>query len=240
MSYFVAFPFAVGSVGSAVASAAVASAPTVASTPAAFAQGFAVMGGLIVAIGAQNAFILRHAVQRRYLAPVVVFCLLADWLLLALGVFGAGEFFTGTPLLLEVFRFGGAMFLAGYGLRSLRAAWRGAGVGLTSDDHVRTQTLRGALLATAAVTFLNPHVYLDTVVLVGGIGARHHDVARMGFAVGAGAASLVWFSALALGARRFAGTLARPRVWRGIDVVIGTIMLAIAANLVASPMNAGV
>ena len=197
----------------------------------AFGEGLLLMAGLIVAVGAQNAYVLKQALQRRHLLAVLLFCMTADATLVGLGVFGLGRVLTGSRVLLEALRFGGVAFLAGYGIKSLRAAIGGTGASLVGANGDRRESRRSVLTTLAAVTLLNPHVYLDTVVLVGGVGSRYGD-SRLAFALGASAASVLWFSMHGFGAHRLSGVLARPAVWRGIDSAAAVVMFAMAARLV--------
>lgn len=185
--------------------------------------------GLIVAIGAQNALVLRQGLARTHVGPVVALCTVSDWLLIALGVFGLGSAIQSSPLLLQVFRFGGAAFLVAYGLRSAHQAWRGQGVLAQAD--ARRNTLSATLVSTLALTYLNPHVYLDTVVLLGGVGAQHGGDGRMAFAAGAGLASLMWFVTLGYGAVAASRWLRQPNAWRAIDAGVALVMFGVAAQL---------
>jgi L-lysine exporter family protein LysE/ArgO len=181
---------------------------------------------LIIAIGAQNAFVLRQGLARQHVVPVVLVCALADLLLIAAGVAGIGTVVEQAPWALEAVRWLGVAFLVAYGARSLLSARRAG-----SLEAARGASGRRAAVATAlALTFLNPHVYLDTVLLLGSV-ANQHGEARWWFAVGAMAGSVVWFSALGLGARAFHGLLATARAWQVLDVLIGLTMLGIAAML---------
>lgn len=202
---------------------------------AAFSQGALLMAGLIAAIGAQNALVLRQGAQRRHVLPVVVVCTLSDWLLVALGVFGLGALIATQPLLLEAFRYGGAAFLLAYGWRSARSAWKGSAAGLQLTGG--GSSLRATLGTTFALTYLNPHVYLDTVVLVGGIGAQQVGGARLGFVAGAWAVSAAWFAVLGFGAASVSGWLRRPAVWRAIDASVAVVMWAVAAQLLLKPLQ---
>lgn len=195
----------------------------------AFVQGGLTMAGLIVAIGAQNALVLRHGVQRRHVGPVVALCIVSDWLLVALGVFGLGALIAAQPVLLELFRFGGAAFLLAYGARAALSAWRGQAVGLQAGGS--GSSLAGAMSSTLVLTYLNPHVYLDTVVLVGGIGAQHAGPGRLGFVAGAWAASAAWFLLLGFGAAGAARWLRRPAAWRLLDASVALVMFSVAAQL---------
>jgi L-lysine exporter family protein LysE/ArgO len=197
----------------------------------AFLSGFALSAALIVAIGAQNAFVLRQGLRREHVGPIVAFCALADVTLMAAGVAGLGALLGGTPALTCALAMGGAAFLGWYGLGALRRAWRPS-AGLAADGRGEALTLRAALLRTAGFTLLNPHVYLDTVLLVGAIGAAQPG-GQGAFVGGAGLASALWFAALGYGARLLAPLFARPVAWRVLDGVVGATMLALAAGLVA-------
>ncbi len=184
---------------------------------------------LIVAIGSQNAFVLSQGLRREHVGAIVLFCAVADALLMVAGVAGLAQLLGNRPLLATGLTLGGAVFLAFYGLRALWRAARPAAL-LAAEGTVGL-TLRQALLQTAAFTLLNPHVYLDTVLLVGSVGAQWGE-ARWWFAAGAAASSVLWFTALGYGARWLAPWFARPRAWQVLDGLIGVVMLGIAALLV--------
>jgi L-lysine exporter family protein LysE/ArgO len=190
--------------------------------------GFALGLSLILAIGAQNAFVLRQGLMRRHVLPVVLVCAVSDAVLIAAGVAGFGALTRAVPGLDLWMRLAGAAFLAWYGARTLRAAWRG-GEALRAGEG--TQSLRAAVLTCLAFTWLNPHVYLDTVVLLGAISAQYES--RLAFGAGAVTASFTFFFALGFGARALAPVFARPQAWRVLDLVIGLTMWAIAAKLLS-------
>jgi L-lysine exporter family protein LysE/ArgO len=198
-------------------------------TTSALATGFALGLTLIVAIGAQNAFVLRQGLRREHVGAIVAFCATADALLMAAGIAGLAQLLGHQPMLAQVLTAVGALFLAAYGLRALARARHGGTLG--AADGAAPLTRRGALAQTAAFTLLNPHVYLDTVLLVGSVGAQMGE-ARWWFAAGAAAASVLWFTALGFGARLLAPVFARPRAWQVLDALIGLTMLGIAALLV--------
>lgn len=183
---------------------------------------------LIVAIGAQNAFVLRQGLRGEHVLPVVVVCALSDAVLIVAGVLGAGVLLERLPWLLPVFRFGGAAFLLGYAVVAARRAIR-PGVLRTGDDGPGA-SLATSLTTVLALTWLNPHVYLDTVVLLGSI-AQTHDEARGWFAAGAVTGSTLWFTALGYGARLLRPLFARPVAWRVLDGLIAGVMVAIAVSL---------
>ena len=184
---------------------------------------------LIVAIGSQNAFVLRQGLRREHVGAIVVFCAVADALLMLAGVAGLAQLLGNRPALASALTLGGAAFLSVYGLRAL---WRAARPSaLLAAQGAGGISLHQALLQTAAFTLLNPHVYLDTVLLVGSVGAQWGE-ARWWFAAGAAGSSVLWFTALGYGARWLAPWFARPRAWQVLDGLIGVVMLGIAALLV--------
>jgi len=184
---------------------------------------------LIVAIGAQNAFVLRQGLRREHVLAVVAICALSDAVLIAVGVGGLGTLVQLAPWLLVVVRIGGAAFLLGYGILAARRALRPAA--LVTDETGTASRLWPTVLTVLALTWLNPHVYLDTVVLLGSVAGTHGDD-RWWFAVGAVIASILWFSALGFGARLLRPLFARPVSWRVLDGVIALVMTALAVSLV--------
>ncbi|MGM0385756.1 MAG: LysE/ArgO family amino acid transporter [Actinomycetota bacterium] len=190
--------------------------------------GFAAGLALIVAIGAQNAYVLRQGLRREHVGAVVAVCLVADIALIAAGTLGIGTLVARAPVMLDVLRWAGAAYLAWFAIRSFRSA---AQPGQLSGTEPRS---RGSVVLTAAaLTFLNPHVYLDTVVMLGSL-ANTHGALRWAFAAGAMVASAVWFTGLGFGAHALSGPLGKPTTWRVLDVVIGLVMLVLAAYLVLS------
>ncbi|MBO0678398.1 amino acid transporter [Mycolicibacterium sp. S2-37] len=183
---------------------------------------------LIVAIGAQNAFVLRQGIRREHVAAVVALCTVSDIALIAAGIAGVGVLITAQPAAVDVVRYGGAAFLIGYGLLAARRAWRPTS--LTPSEKGPTR-LAEVLLTCAAFTWLNPHVYLDTVILLGALANEHRDE-RWLFGVGAVSASAVWFVCLGFGAKRLAGLFASPTAWRILDAGIAVIMMALGLTLV--------
>ncbi|AVO46883.1 LysE/ArgO family amino acid transporter [Phreatobacter cathodiphilus] len=190
--------------------------------------GFLLGLGLIVAIGAQNAFVLRQGLMRRHVLLVTTLCALSDAVLILAGVAGLGSLVARSPVLLTVATLGGAAFLLAYGALAARRALRPDGLTAAPPE---TQDVGRVVAATLAFTFLNPHVYLDTVVLVGSLSARHTGSARAAFAGGAMTASFLWFYGLGFGARLLAPVFARPAAWRVLDGLIACVMVAIALSL---------
>lgn len=196
-----------------------------------FLQGLGLGASLIMAIGAQNAHVIRTGVRGRHVLATVAACIVVDVVLIALGIAGLGALVEASPTLMAVARYGGAAFLVWYGWRCWKSSLRG-GASLAPSDEDKAQTLGRALATVLALSLLNPHVYLDTVVLLGAVGSSLAGDARLSFALGAMTASVLWFSALGLGARRFAPVLGRPAVWRAIEAFTGTLMLVLACLLV--------
>ncbi|WP_345545007.1 LysE/ArgO family amino acid transporter [Microbacterium jejuense] len=204
---------------------------------------------LIVAIGAQNLFVLRQGLRREHVFVVAAICAASDAVLIVLGVSGIGLVLQAVPWLVGVVRWAGALFLVAYGLLAARRAWRPSGEGLggsagpgaaasgRASTGVATRTRPAPVVLTClALTWLNPHVYLDTVFLLGTV-ANTHGADRWIFAAGAMAASAVWFFALAFGARLLGRWLSTPRAWRILDAVIAVVMIALGVSLVLP--NAG-
>lgn len=207
---------------------------------------------LIIAIGAQNLFVLRQGLRREYVVLVAAICAISDAVLIALGVSGVGLVLTALPWLIDVVRWAGAAFLVGYGLLAARRAWRPSGHTLEAEGAAATGAAETAPVAGAprpttvvgtaskalpvaltclALTWLNPHVYLDTVFLLGTIANTHGDD-RWVFAVGAMTASVIWFFGLAFGARYLSRWLGTPRAWRILDAVIAVVMIVMGISLV--------
>jgi L-lysine exporter family protein LysE/ArgO len=196
--------------------------------------GFLTSFALIAAIGAQNAFVLRQGIRGEHVVPVVALCTVSDLVLIVAGIAGVGALISAHPAAVAVARIGGAAFLIGYGLLAARRAWRASTLRPTADAPAR---LASVLLTCAALTFLNPHVYLDTVVLLGTLAneqANEHADSRWLFGVGAVTASAVWFTGLGLGARQLAGLFARPATWRVLDGVIAVVMVGLGISLALS------
>jgi len=197
--------------------------------------GFALSLGLIVAIGAQNAFVLRQGLRREHVAPVVAFCALTDLALIAAGVMGLGAVLGRAPALVTALSLGGAVFLGWYGVSALRRALHAEQ--LLAENGGAALSLGGALARVAGFTLLNPHVYLDTVLLVGSVGAAQPAAAHLPFVAGAGLASAIWFAALGFGARLLAPLFARPLAWRLLDFLVGVTMLVLSAGLLRHVAN---
>ncbi len=193
-----------------------------------FAAAFGLGLSLIVAIGAQNTFVLRQGLRREHVAAVVMTCAISDALLIVAGVAGFGTLAERLPALGTVMRYGGAAFLLVYGLMALRSAWRG---GQSLDQIGGPATpLRRTLAICLLLTWGNPHVYLDTLALMGAVSAQYAH--KTAFALGGATASAAFFTALGYGARLLAPVFARPGAWRVLDLAVGAVMIALAATLV--------
>lgn len=186
---------------------------------------------LIVAIGAQNAFVLRQGLQRSHVALVIAVCAVSDLVLILLGVAGIGVVIEQAPAVLQVVRWAGAAFLAAYGAFAAWRAIRGQALGQLGTGQAASWI---AVLGTGlAFTWLNPHVYLDTVLLLGSLASTHGPDGRWWFAAGAGLASIAWFTALGVGARFLAPVFRRRSAWRILDAIIAAVMVTMAILLVA-------
>ncbi len=199
-----------------------------------FLKGMGIGASLIIAIGAQNAYVLTQGLRRNNQFVVAFLCSLVDAVLIALGVAGMGLLITSNPLLLVFAAWGGAVFLFCYGLNAFRAAVNPEV--LKSRQEAGADTLKKAVITTLGVSLLNPHVYLDTVVLLGSIGGRYPEETRLWFGLGAVLSSFLWFFSLSLGAKWLAPLFKRPISWRVLDCLVGLIMWAIAISLVRQAM----
>jgi|TARA_B100000767_G_scaffold256760_1_gene264080 L-lysine exporter family protein LysE/ArgO len=191
-----------------------------------FISGFSLGLSLIMAIGAQNAFVLKSGLRREHIFIICTLCALSDAALIAAGIFGFGSLLDAVPSLEIVMRWAGACFLSVYGAKSFLSAWRG---GASLQAAGASNTLTASVLTCLALTWLNPHVYLDTVVLLGAVAAQHDD--RFIFGLGAVSASFVFFYALGFGARLLAPVFSKPLAWRVLDACVGALMWAIALHL---------
>lgn len=196
-----------------------------------YLKGLGLGAGLIVAIGSQNAHVLRMGLKRQHVGLTVAVCIVCEVLLVGVGVAGIGTAVERSPVLLALAQWGGALFLVWYGLRAWRAAFSNGA--LNAAPHAAGLRPQEALATVLAVTLLNPHVYLDTVVLLGAIGGQQGPQGKWWFALGAMSAATAWFILLGFGARLLAPWFARPVAWKVLDGVIGIVMFALAATLVA-------
>ena len=192
-------------------------------------QGFTIGLAMIIPIGAQNAFVLSRGIHRNHHLLTATLCSFCDLTLIAIGVFGGANVLAASPFGMALLTWGGVLFLGWFGGRSLLSAWRGKGEGVA--ESAQQMGVKSVLAMTLGVTLLNPHVYLDTLMLLGSLGSQVSESLRPAFAAGAMLASLVWFYSLALGAAALAPWLARSRVQQGIDLLVGIIMLSLAGQL---------
>ncbi len=197
----------------------------------AFTTGFVLCATLIIAIGAQNAFVLRQGLRREHVLIIVAFCAVADLLLIGAGVAGVARVLGEAPRLTFVLTGAGTLFLGWYGMRALARARTASAMNVA--EGTRRISVRNAVAQAAGFTFLNPHVYLDTVLLMGSIGARQPSDLRFWFVGGAAAASGAWFTTLGFGARLLRPVFRTPRAWQVLDTLIGLTMLALAVSLIA-------
>lgn len=192
--------------------------------------GFLLGGSLIVAIGAQNAFILRQGLLSQHVFVLCLICALSDALLIVVGVAGLGTLIARSPALITIVTIGGAVFLYGYAIMALRRALKPETMQAAREGK---SDLRGAVLACLAFTFLNPHVYLDTVLLIGSLSAAYEGAERWLYGAGAVGASFCWFFSLGYGARLLQPLFAKPIAWRVLDSIIALVMAALASGLLA-------
>jgi len=195
----------------------------------AFMTGMVTSAGLIIAIGAQNAYLLTQSVRKNHHMPIAMICIFFDVLLICAGVAGVGAYVSDSPLLMKIFGWGGAAFLFIYGFRSLRSAFKSSSLELMQKPE---DSLKKAVLTTLAVTLLNPHVYIDTVVLIGGISAQFNSDGRLMFAVGACLASALWFYLLAVAGVKLAPIFRRPVTWRVLDLSVCAVMWTVGLSLI--------
>lgn len=196
--------------------------------PAGFLTGLS----LIVAIGAQNAFVLRQGLRRQHVLAVVLICAFSDALLILLGIAGLGAAINSAPLLLEVFRYGGAAYLLWFAFGAIRRAIKPT---VLTESDKQVDSLRQTIVTVLALTYLNPHVYIDTVLLLGSIANQFED--RWLFGVGAASASFVWFFSLGFGASWLGKYVKKPIFWRILDIFIAIVMITIAAMLLSFQFN---
>ncbi|MDK4689355.1 LysE/ArgO family amino acid transporter [Kingella negevensis] len=195
-------------------------------------KGFAVSGGLIMAIGAQNAYVLKQGLLRQHIFFVALTCFLCDFVLISAGILGMGNLLSQSPVLSALLSLGGGLFLFWYGLNSFRSALSPNQATLVADaENAPQSSLKKAILGTLAVTLLNPHVYIDTIMLVGGIAATLTFADKIWFLIGALSASFIWFFGLSYGARLLRPIFANPRAWKVLETLIGIGMWWLAFGL---------
>lgn len=198
--------------------------------PSAFIQGFATSAGLIIAIGAQNAFILKQEILRNHVLAMAILCSLIDACLILCGVFGFATLLESSPILMQIAKWGGFAFLGYYGLRSFRNVFTSHAIEM--GNATQKPSLKKIISLTLAFSLLNPHVYLDTVVLLGSISSQFSDAQQPSFAAGAMLASFVWFFSLCYGARFLAPLFTKSQAWKILDFIVGCLMWIIAVTLI--------
>ncbi len=204
-------------------------------------SGFAMSGGLIMAIGAQNAFVLRQGIKGEHILAVVLLCMVSDIFCITLGVVGVGGLIASHTIALQIATWGGALFLTYYGIMALKRVLQGSG-SLTVQDSSEAQgnSLKAVILMCLAFTFLNPGVYLDTMVLLGSVSTHFQNEQKWWFAVGACSASIIWFASLGWGARQLAPLFKSPRAWQVFDGIVAVMMFALAWTLISNPITPSV
>jgi len=202
----------------------------------AYLKGFGVGAGLIMAIGAQNAYVLNHGIKRQHYLVIPFVCAMCDAVLIMVGVTGVGTIIASNQWLSMGAAVGGAIFLVTYGTKSFLAMLEPVAL---NPDGKKVETLAATLITTLALTLLNPHVYLDTILLLGSIGGQFGDINRYWFGFGAVTASYVWFFGLSLGGIVMAPLFKNPTSWKVLDGLIGAIMWAIAISLILNMKIAG-
>ena len=197
-------------------------------------KGFTLFAGLIVAVGSQNAFVLRQGLKRQYVFQVATICFLCDVTLIIIGATGFGTLSSRVPIIVTVVVWAGAVFVFVYGIYSFKSAF--APVAINVDKaFVEIKSLRKIVWTALALSLLNPHVYIDTIIIIGGLATQYPINLRISFVLGSILASLIWFYGLAYGAVFLTPLFQRPSVWRVLDIIIGCLMWSIAASLILSP-----
>ncbi len=194
-------------------------------------EGFVMGAGLIIAIGAQNAFVLKQGIKNEHRFIIAWICALSDALLITLGIAGMGYIFSSHPLITKIVSLAGAAYLAWFSFRCFRSAIKGESMDINGGED-NSLSLKKAVLTTLALTYLNPHVYIDTVVMLGGFGAARPPEIRLFFGIGAISASFTWFFSLAFSGKIIAPLFKKQTAWRILDTAIGFIMLYIAVKLI--------
>jgi L-lysine exporter family protein LysE/ArgO len=194
-------------------------------------QGFGLGASMIIPIGAQNAYVLNQGIKRHHHLTTATICSLLDALFISLGIFGGGALLASNTTLLTMVTIGGIIFLTVYGIISLRSAFSGVADESVNPGRIRSRGRKAVIVGALAVTVLNPHLYLDTVVILGSIGGQFEGHDRLAFAAGTILASFVWFYSLSLGAAKLAPTLSQPKVRKAIDIGVALMMFTIAVML---------
>lgn len=199
-------------------------------------QGFVLAASMIIPIGAQNAFVLNQGIKRQHHFVAASICMLSDFILIAIGIYGGSQIINSSELAFTILTWAGIVFLVGYGILSFKSAIYFDEVSRQAEasELNNSRTLSKVILTCLAVTLLNPHVYLDTVIILGGVGGQFESNAKLNFTIGCMLASLTWFYGLALLASKMSDYLSRRKVKTAIDIVVGLIMWVIAGMLFSS------
>ena len=192
---------------------------------------------LVAVIGAQGTFVLRQGIMGRHITPILVFCILSDALMIGLGVVGLGALLDAAPWFIEVFRYVGAVFLAWFGFEAGRRVFTPHSI-VVDDEQGDSQSLKAALLTTAAVTYLNPHAWLDTTILLGSLANAQGDPGRWWYYLGCCCGSLIWFLVLGYGSRLLRPLFARPSASRVLDGATVLLMAYLVFNLLTMHLSA--
>ena len=195
-----------------------------------YIKGFVVTISLIMAIGAQNAYVLKLGLLKQFVLLAILMCIFFDFLLIAAGIFGLGYFIQGNQILINSIAVFGIVFLIIYAMLSFKSAFKNES--LQIDGNAKTNPLKEVITLILVFTFLNPHTYLDTVLLIGGIGANVQNEFKIYFLLGAVSASAIWFFSLGFGARFLIPVFKKPITWKILDISIGIFMLFIAYSLI--------
>jgi L-lysine exporter family protein LysE/ArgO len=199
-------------------------------------EGFLMGAGLIIAIGAQNAFVLKQGIKGEHRSAIALICALSDAILIAMGIAGMGYIFSSHPLVTKAVSLAGAVYLSWFSFRCFRSAVRGESMEINGEVN-SALSLKTAVITTLALTYLNPHVYLDTVVMLGGFGAARPPEIRPFFGLGAIAASFTWFFSLAWSGKIIAPLFKKQAAWRILDTAIGFVMIYITVKLIFFSLN---
>ncbi|HIO96823.1 MAG TPA: amino acid transporter [Leucothrix sp.] len=203
-----------------------------------FFTGFLLGGSLIIAIGAQNAYVLKQGLLKKHVFLICLICAVSDALLIAIGTSGVGKIIESHPDWLKAVTWFGASYLFMFGLMSFKAALSNETLE-TSSSNEKSQTTKAVISTVLALTFLNPHVYLDTVLLIGSIASPYNDNDRYYFTLGAISASFIWFFSLGYGARFLIPLFKKPKAWKVLNIVIGLVIWWIAYQLIAPSLSSG-
>lgn len=204
--------------------------------PGSIIEGFAMGAGLIIAIGAQNAFVLKQGIRGEHRGVIALICALSDAVLITSGIAGMGYIFSSHPVITKSVSIAGSLYLAWFSFRSFRSAFKGESMDINGEGNSPV-SMKTAILTTLALTYLNPHVYLDTVVMLGGFGAARPPAIRPFFGLGAVSASFIWFFSLAYSGKIIAPAFRKQVSWRILDTAIGIIMIYITVKLVLFCFN---